>query len=74
MARKEPKYMKRVEHWDFDEPEARGGIITLRFGWSFEHGSHEGVRGFDTKKDAREAVKCSWKCNCQECLDNILKK
>jgi len=67
ILKKEPKYMKRVEHWDFDEPEAAGGIITLHYRWSFEYGCHEGVMGFDTKKEARSAVKEAYQCKCKEC-------
>jgi hypothetical protein len=67
--KREPKYMQRVEHWDFDEPENPGGIITLHYGWSFEPNCHEGVCGFDTKKEARAAVKGAYKCNCQECRE-----
>jgi hypothetical protein len=65
--RKQPKYMKRVEFWDFDEPDAPGGIVTLHYGWSFEPGCHEGVRGFDTKKEARAYIKDAYRCNCKEC-------
>ena len=65
------KYMKKIEHWDFDEPEAPGGIITLHYGWSFEYGCHEGVRGFDTKREAREAVKCAYRCTCSECTKYV---
>jgi hypothetical protein len=65
--KKQPKYMQRIEYWDFDEPEAPGGIITLHYGWSFEYSCHEGVFGFDTKKEAREAVKNAYKCTCKEC-------
>ena len=64
----QPQYMNRVEHWDFDEPESPGGFITLHYGWSFEP-THEGVRGFDTKKEAREAVKSAWRCSCDECKE-----
>lgn len=67
---KQPGYMLRVEHWDFDEPEAAGGIVTLHYGWSFEHKNHEGVMGFDTKKEARERIKEAWKCDCEECQKN----
>lgn len=66
--KREPSYMKRVEYWDFDEPTAQGGIVTLHWGWSFEPGNrHEGVMGFDTKKEARDRIKRAFKCSCIEC-------
>ena len=66
-----PKQMKnKMEYWDFDEPEAPGGIVTLHWGWSFEPCCHEGVRGFDTRKEAISASKNAWECNCQECKEN----
>ena len=68
---KKPKYMERVESWDFDEPEAPGGIITLHYGWSFENSCHEGVMGFDTKREAREAIKRAYPCQCPECLEAL---
>ena len=64
-----PKYMDRIEHWDFDEPDSPGGIITLHYGWSFEHGCHEGVMGFDSRSEARAAVKRAWPCSCRECRE-----
>jgi len=69
MARK-PKYMNRVEFWDFDEPEAQGGIVTLHYGWSFEPPAcgHCGVKGFDTIKEAKEAIRSAYKCDCDECV------
>jgi hypothetical protein len=58
---------KRVEFWDFDEPEAKGGIVTLHYGWSFEYGCHEGVRGFDSLREAWEAIADASPCDCKEC-------
>lgn len=64
------RYMDRVEFWDLDEPGAI--IVTLHYGWSFEPPGcgHEGVKGFDTKKDAKLAVKGAWPCECRECMEN----
>jgi hypothetical protein len=59
------RYMNRVQYWDTDEPDTI--IVTLHYGYSFEHCCHEGVKGFDTAKEAREAIKNSWPCNCDQC-------
>ena len=58
---------KRIEFWDDERIEGNGIIVTLHYGWSFEPNYHEGVRGFDTIKEANQAVKNSYKCNCDEC-------
>jgi hypothetical protein len=68
--RRRAKLMQRVEFWDFDEPEAKGGIVTLHYGWSFEPGCHEGVRGFDSKREAWDAIRNAETCNCKECQEN----
>ena len=58
---------KRIEFWDDERNEGNGIIVTLHYGWSFEHANHEGVRGFDTIREANAAVKDSYKCECAEC-------
>lgn len=65
--------MKNVEHWDDERSLGNGIIITLVMGQSFEYMNHEGVRGFDTAQEAKEAVKSCYKCDCEECFDFLNK-
>ncbi|HYW76262.1 MAG TPA: hypothetical protein VFA48_06510 [Gammaproteobacteria bacterium] len=60
---------KAIEHWDDERQIGNGIIVTLYFGWSFEPGEHQGVRGFDTVREAREAtrLKALYRCRCQQC-------
>lgn len=57
----------KVEHYDNEISQGNGVIVTLHYGCSFEHGCHEGVRGFDTIDQADQAIKDAWPCNCDEC-------
>lgn len=61
------KLPKQVQFWDTDEPNTI--IVTLHYGYSFEPEGcgHEGVRGFDTAKEAIEAANKAYPCHCQEC-------
>ncbi len=61
-----PKYMDRVEHWDDERSIGNSLIVTLKWGWSF-YQWHEGVMGFDTVAEAKEAVKFALPCKCGEC-------
>lgn len=58
---------KRVEFWDDERHLGHGYIVTLLYGWSFEHNYHEGVRGFDTQREALEAIRDANPCECDEC-------
>lgn len=61
------KYQQRIEFWDDERDCDNGIIVTLHYGWSFEPGEHQGVRGFDTVREAREAVRYTYPCSCGEC-------
>mgnify|MGYP001149754667 CR=1 FL=1 len=63
-------FLKRVQYWDDERNSDNGIIVTLKYGYSFEYKCHEGVRGFDNEKDAINAVKESWVCECEECRSN----
>ena len=67
---KRMKKHKRVEFWDDERGIGNGIIVTLHYGWSFYPSFHEGVRGFDTPKEAMKAVKESYPCNCDICEEN----
>lgn len=63
---------KAIEHWDDERSQGNGIIVMLRHGWSFEGCQHEGVRGFDTITEARDAtrIKALYRCDCAECNAN----
>lgn len=56
---------------DFSDERASGDgiIVTLRYGYSFVSGSHEGVWGFDTMTEARNGTRLKrlYRCRCDEC-------
>lgn len=64
---------KWIESWDDERAIGNSLIVTLAYGYSFDPNSHEGVRGFDTVKEARHAtaLRRIHKCRCEECLDNL---
>lgn len=63
-----PKYArKRIEHWDDERGQGNSLIVTLHYGWSFEPNAHEGVQGFDTVREAIDAVRTAHNCRCDEC-------
>lgn len=59
------RYMDRVEHWDDERREGNGIFVSLKNGWCFEPEQH--VLGFDSVKEAREAVKGALPCRCKTC-------
>ena len=65
---------RAIEHWD-DERASDGGIVvTLHYGWSFDPKPyHEGVRGFDTVREAKQAtaIKNLSRCDCALCSKHI---
>ncbi|MEE8382246.1 MAG: hypothetical protein V3R78_10290 [Thermodesulfobacteriota bacterium] len=54
-----PKYMKRVEFWDDERDIGNSLIVMLHTGWDFgtDPFNKEHVRGFDTIKEAKEAIR-----------------
>lgn len=58
---------KKVEHWDDERSIGNSLIVTLAKGWAFDPRAGEHVRGFDTTKEARAAVKAAECCTCEEC-------
>ena len=61
---------KHIEAWDDERSLGHGIIVTLVPGLSFDHASHEGIRGFDTLAEARHesARKRVHVCDpCAEC-------
>jgi len=49
-------------------------IITLDYGWRLpDEYASEHVRGFDTVKEARDAVGRAQTCRCEECLSKVRK-
>ena len=60
----------KVEHLDDERDLGHGYIITLHYGWTFASPWHEGVRGFDTIKEATQAVRWAEACDCTECKEN----
>lgn len=64
---------KHIEHWDDERRTGNGVIVTLHYGYSFEPSSHEGVRGFDTVREARTETRRSavYRCKCAECAEAL---
>ena len=61
----------KIEYWADERDIGNGIIVTLNYGLSFDQNEHEGVRGFDTVKEAEHAVrKQTYQCNCEECETN----
>jgi hypothetical protein len=60
---------KRVQFWDDERGIGNSLIVTLHSGWKFPtdpmNPSH--VEGFDTVKEAKQAVRASLPCNCADC-------
>lgn len=61
------KLAERIEYWDDERREGNSLIITLHYGWSFDPIEHEGVRGFDTVSEAKDAIRNATPCLCKEC-------
>lgn len=63
------KLPKHIEDWSDERASGNGIIVTLQWGYTFESGEHEGVRGFDTLAEAKEETKRKnvYRCNCREC-------
>lgn len=58
--------INRVQHWDDERNSGNGIIVTLKRGWCFDPLTH--VKGFDTIKEAKEAISFVQKCRCDYCL------
>lgn len=63
------KLPRQIQYWDLDEPGVV--IVTLHYGWSFDSGNHEGVRGFDSEVEAIEKSRMAFMCRCSECVSNM---
>ena len=67
------KLPKHIEFWDVEPGWGYGDpqevIVTLQYGFSFENGEHQGVRGFDGIAEAKyeSARKRIYDCTCDEC-------
>lgn len=64
------KLPRHVEHFDDERAAGNSVIVTLHYGWSFEPHAHEGVRGFDTIREALAASSKReiYQCRCDECV------
>lgn len=58
----------KVLFWDDERAIGNSIIVTLNYGWHYAAYYGEHVRGFDTVKEAKQAVKEAVKCNCPECV------
>jgi hypothetical protein len=58
----------RVLFWDDERSIGNSIIVTLAYGWYFTEKA-EHVMGFDTIKEAKQAVRDTKPCDCEECLD-----
>ena len=62
---------KKAWFWDDERSIGNSLIVTLKYGWCFEPETH--VMGFDTVKDAKEAVRDAKPCRCEECVEELKK-
>lgn len=60
----------KVQHWDDERSSGNSLIVTLHYGWSFSSQEHEGVRGFDTVAEAKQAIGWADPCECALCERN----
>ena len=62
--------------WDDERGLGNSLIVTLIYGKQFstDIGTSEHVRGFDTVKEALQAVRESVDCDCDICKNNLDKK
>ncbi len=62
---------KKVLHWDDERSSGDGFMVTTAYGWAFDPDEDENtashVRGFDTAKEARAALKWVEPCKCARC-------
>ena len=71
------KLPKHIEFWDVEPGWGYGDpqevIVTLQYGFSFENGEHQGVRGFDGIAEAKyeSARKRIYDCTCDECKKHL---
>ena len=67
---------EKIMYWDDERNIGNSLIVTLNYGWHFGTGEAlagdaEHVRGFDTVKDAEQAVREVSPCNCIECQKEV---
>jgi hypothetical protein len=60
---------KKIKHFDDERSIGNSLIITLQYGYYFTYPS-EHVRGFDSLKEAKQAVKECKPCSCSICLSH----
>ena len=59
----------KVMFYDDERDIGNSIIVTLNYGWHFAAYPGEHVRGFDTTREAKQAIKEAVKCDCEDCLD-----
>lgn len=59
----------RVAHWDDERALGNSLIVTLKDGWQFGTDPAQAihVEGFDTKREAKQAVAAAVPCDCETC-------
>ena len=65
------KLPNHIEDWADERDIGHGVIVTLQWGYSFEHNTHEGVKGFDTVAEAKSETRKKelYPCDCNLCRD-----
>ncbi len=67
MRRLGKNQQEKIAHWDDERKIGNSLIITLKDGWCFGTSGHH-VEGFDTKADARRAIRNTKECRCASCI------
>ena len=59
---------KKIMFWDDERDIGNSLIVTLNYGYRFAADDGH-VRGFDTIKEAKQAVREAVHCDCEECRE-----
>jgi hypothetical protein len=58
---------EKIMFWDDERNIGNSLIVTLAYGWKFAAYDDEHVRGFDTIREAKQAVREAKPCECVDC-------
>lgn len=62
------KLAQMIEFWDDEREEGNSLIVTLKDGFTYHYESGNHAAGFDTIREAIDALKRVEECKCQQCV------